>query len=148
MYRAHGKGKKPSMSAFDILQRWLQPLLDPLNEVRGVIQQPLSIHQEAVSTFATLVAGLYEGPDGFEGDAADAVKATTESYLHAEAQFSGAGSTATGTFAAAAVLTLPTTTTDTVLEDAAIRVSNALWKLRMLQPRLQLKWAQMQDWTR
>ena len=36
-----------------------------------------------------------------------------------EAQFSGAGSAATGTLAAATVLTLPTTTTDTVLEGAA-----------------------------
>ncbi len=107
------------MSAFDLLQHWLQPLLDPLNEVRSVIEQPLSIHQEAVSTFATLIAGLYEGPDEFQGEAADAVKATTESYLHAEAQFSGAGTATTGTFAAAAVLTMPGASTDIALESAA-----------------------------
>ncbi len=108
------------MSAFDLLQGWLRPLLDPLNEVRGVIKEPVSIHQETVSNFASLVAGLYEGSNAFEGDAANAVKATTESYLHLEAQFSGAGTAAAGTYAASAVLTVPTAAaTDTVLEDAA-----------------------------
>lgn len=108
------------MSAFDLLQGWLKPLLDPLNEVQSVIQQPMSLHQESVSEFSSLVEGLYQGPNAFEGQAADAVKAMTESYLQMEANFSGAGTLATGASAAGGVLTLPTTAVaDTTLSEAA-----------------------------
>ncbi len=105
------------MSAFDLLQSWLAPLLTPLNDVRQTLSQPMTIHDDAVTNFGNNVNTLLDGPDAYTGEGAKAMQELAQNYLNTEAQFAGAG-TNLASRTSQAVLDLPSVPTGpTALEE-------------------------------
>lgn len=91
------------MGALDVLEQWVKPITEPLNDFLSETQALATTHQNSVTTFNNLVQDLTDtnAADAFTGDGASNFVELTGEYLTSEVSLSGTAGALAGPLAEA-----------------------------------------------
>ncbi|MDQ2714513.1 MAG: hypothetical protein M3Z08_06375 [Chloroflexota bacterium] len=93
------------MGALEVLEQWVKPITEPLNDFLSETRALATTHQNSVTSFNNLVQDLTEGnaSDTFAGDGASSFVELTGEYLTSEVALSGTTGALAGPLAEAGV---------------------------------------------